>query len=166
MCSYVDTKLLLTEHLWGDNKWLLTEHDRFLALYLMKYLLIQFFNTSILLEFPSLYTDSVLFISVIIKNNKVLGFPTSITTIKVHGTVNQTHGTFHQTITKIWLKWLGQFVKQMVQFIKPLQNIDKHGKQSSLEEYFVKNIGTRPPISCHVSPIGKNKVITNTNIFR
>ena len=69
-----------------------------------------------------------------------------------------------------------QFIKPMEQFIKLLQkyllkwkisfeyskDIDEHGKQSSLEDYSIKIIGTRPPISSHVSPIGQNIVIPNT----
>ena len=43
--------------------------------------------------------------------------------------------------------------------------MDKHGKQSFLEDYSVKIIGTRQPISFHVSPIGQNIVIPNTNRF-
>ena len=53
----------------------------------------------------------------------------------------------------------------MEQFIKTFQNIDEHGKKSSLEEDFVKSFGTRSPISCHVPPIGQNIVITKTNRF-
>ena len=54
----------------------------------------------------------------------------------------------------------------MVQFITPfLKNIYEHGKQSSLEEDSVKIIGSRSPIRCHVSPIGQNIVIPNTNGF-
>ena len=49
--------------------------------------------------------------------------------------------------------------------LNPSKNIDRHGKQSSLEKDFVKIIGTRPPISCRVSPIGQNIVIPNTNCF-
>ena len=45
----------------------------------------------------------------------------------------------------------------------PSRNIDEHSKQSSLEEGSVIIIGTRPPISCHVSPIGQNIVIPNRN---
>ena len=37
----------------------------------------------------------------------------------------------------------------------PSKNIYEHGKQSSLEEDSVKIIGNRPPISCHVSLVGK-----------
>ena len=40
-----------------------------------------------------------------------------------------------------------------------------HGKQSSLEEDSIKIIGTRPPISFRVSPIGQDIVIPNTNCF-
>ena len=46
--------------------------------------------------------------------------------------------------------------------LNPSKNIDEHGKQSSLEEDYVKIIGTRPPISCYVSPIGQNIVTPNT----
>ena len=46
------------------------------------------------------------------------------------------------------------------------KNIDEHDKQLYLEEYYVKTIGARPPISCHESPIGQNIVIPNTSHFR
>ena len=39
------------------------------------------------------------------------------------------------------------------------KNIDEHSKQSSTEEESFRIIGTRPPISCHVSPISQNIVI-------
>ena len=48
------------------------------------------------------------------------------------------HVTVHQTLPK---------------------NIDKHGKQSYLEEDPVSIIGTRPAIGSHVSFIGQNIVI-------
>ena len=41
----------------------------------------------------------------------------------------------------------------------PSKNIDEHGKKSSLEDDPVKIIGTRPPISFHVSTIAQNIVI-------
>ena len=47
----------------------------------------------------------------------------------------------------------------------PYKNIDEHGKQSSLEEEFVRIICTSPEISSHVSPIGQNIVIPDTNSF-
>ena len=53
--------------------------------------------------------------------------------------------------------------KQWYSSLNPSKNIDEHGKQSSLEEDSVKIIGTRPPISCHVSPIGQNIVVPNKN---
>ena len=60
----------------------------------------------------------------------------------------------------------------MEQFIKPIEisfesskDIDEHGKKLSLEDYSIKIIGTRPPISSCVSPIGQNIVIPNTNSF-
>ena len=78
-----------------------------------------------------------------------------------------------------------QFIKHMEQFIKHFQNSDKSSrnisskkwnislkpskkvdeswKQSSLEEDSVTIIGTRPQISCYVSPIGQNVVIPNRN---
>ena len=40
--------------------------------------------------------------------------------------------------------------------LNPSKNIDKLGKKLSLEEYSVKIIGTRPPISCNVSSNNKN----------
>ena len=42
------------------------------------------------------------------------------------------------------------------------KKVDEHGKKSSLEDDPIKIIGTRPPISCHESPIGQNIVIPNT----
>ena len=38
------------------------------------------------------------------------------------------------------------------------KKINEHGKNSFLEEVSVRNIGTRPDIFSHVSPIGQNKV--------
>ena len=55
--------------------------------------------------------------------------------------------------------------KKWYSSLNPSKNIDEHGKQSSLEEDSVKIIGTRPPISCHVSTIGQNLLIPNTNRF-
>ena len=49
--------------------------------------------------------------------------------------------------------------------LNPSKNIDKHGKKASLEEDSIKIIGTRPPISCHVSPIGQSILILNKNQF-
>ena len=39
MCSYIDTKWLLTGYYRSDSEWLLTENDRVSVLYSMKYLL-------------------------------------------------------------------------------------------------------------------------------
>ena len=50
--------------------------------------------------------------------------------------------------------------------LSPSKRIDEHGKKSSLEEDSVRIIGARPPISCHLSPIGQNVVIPNSNCFR
>ena len=47
----------------------------------------------------------------------------------------------------------------------PSKNIDENGKQSSLEEYYVRIIGTRLPISSHVSPTGQNIVFPKTYRF-
>ena len=47
----------------------------------------------------------------------------------------------------------------------PSKNINKHGKQSYLEEDSVIIIGIRPEISSHMSPIGQNIVIPKTNRF-
>ena len=43
--------------------------------------------------------------------------------------------------------------------------IGQNGKKSSLVEDHVRTIGTRPPISSHVSPIGQNMIIPKKNCF-
>ena len=85
----------------------MTDHDSVLVLYLMKELLIHGFFPSILLNLLSLCNNYILIIFVIFQKNLVLGCPTSKTTIKVHGTVHQTHGTFHKTLPKISMQVIG-----------------------------------------------------------
>ena len=58
-----------------------------------------------------------------------------------------------------------EFIKPTEQLIKPFQKILIKMEKQSLEDDCVKIIGTRPPISCNVSPIGQNIVIPNTNRF-
>ena len=50
--------------------------------------------------------------------------------------------------------------------LNPYKNIDEHGKKSYLKYDSVEIIDTRPPTSCHVSPIVQNIVIPNNNCFR
>ena len=128
-------------------------------------ILIHEFSPSILLNLPSLCTNTVIYICHFSKQLD-LGCPYSTTAIKLNGTVHQNHRTVYQILPKNWCKWLEQFVKQMVQFIKTSKNIDEYGKQSSLEEDSVKIIGTRPKISYHESPIGQTIEIQNPNRFR
>ena len=61
--------------------------------------------------------------------------------------------------------WNSQSNKWYIAF-NPSKKFDEYVKQSSLEEHSFKTIGTRPTITCHVSPIGPNVVIPNTNRFR
>ena len=66
---------------------------------------------------------------------------------------------------KCWCNWLEKFIKKWYSSLNPSKNIYEHGKQSYSEEDSFKIIGIRPTISCHVSPIGQNIVIPNTNSF-
>ena len=80
----------------------------------------------------------------------------------MHGKFHQTHGTVHQKLLKILMK-VHETVhkKKCNSLLNPSKNTDEHVKSSSLEEDYVKIIGNRPLISCHVSPIGQNIVIPN-----
>ena len=72
---------------------------------------------------------------------------------------------FIKHFQKYLLKCMEQFIQKMEQFIKPFQKDWWTWEIIILRKYPVKILGTRPPISCHVSPIGQNVVIPNTNSF-
>ena len=164
MFSFFDKKLLLTEHLLGNTKWLLTDHVRFLVLYFMKYLLIHGFGPSILLNLPSLCINYFLFILVLFQNNLVLVCLTS--TKNAWNFSSNPWNISSKYSKKIDASYCNSFSNKWYNPLNPSKNIDEHGKHSSLEDYSVKIIGTRPPINCHESPIGKNIAIPNTSRFR